>query len=132
MVVKICLFIFLSVCSLIASAENESAKAIVKASKEDGIILSEIAKKNIGFGTSRLVGTSPYKISRSSLVYSRDIIGIYLVRDQWIKMVPIKVLSMDSNYAIVESNLLKDSAEIVSSGVPLVRVSEMEAFSTAE
>ena len=132
MVMKFGSFIFLYLFSYAIFAEQESAKAIIQASKDEGIILSEIAKKNIGFGTSNLVGTSPFKVPRSALVYSRDVIGLYLIKDRWIKMVPVKVVSMDSGYALVESSALKVSSEIVTSGVPLVRVSEMEAFSTAE
>lgn len=132
MVIKFCSFIFLCLFSCAIFAEQESAKAIVQTSKDEGIILSEIAKKNIGFGTSSLVGVPPFKVPKSALVYSRDIIGVYLIKNRWIKMVPVKVISTNLDYALVESSALKGTSEIVTSGVPLVRVSEMEAFSTAE
>ena len=114
-----------------ANSAEDSSRAVMESSKEMGIVLSEAAKKNIGFKTFKITGTSVFRIPLEALVYTKDMNGVYSVDGKWTKFIPVKVVSKESSTAeIIFSGQVPN--EIVSSGTALVRVSEMEAFSSEE
>jgi len=101
--------------------------AVVEANLKDGFRLAEKAKKVIGLAV-KLLGSSPYKIPQSAIVYYGDRIGVYRLRDGWFKLVEIqKVLELNSETTISSSDL-KTSDQIAVEGVALLRVSDMDAF----
>lgn len=125
-------FASLVISSIFLNVSSAQDKAIVASSRDKGIQLSDIAKKNINFKTMILQGNSPFRIPVSSLVQSRDLTGLYIINEQWIKFIQVKLVRTDGESAFVEGQELKAQSEIVTGGVALVRVSEMEAFSTEE
>lgn len=101
--------------------------AVVEANLKDGFRLAENAKKVIGLGVKPL-GSSPYKIPQSAVVYYGDRIGVYRLRDGWFKLVEVQKISDSNSQTTISSSELKTSDQIAVEGVALLRVSDMDAF----
>jgi hypothetical protein len=110
---------------LLASGEQ---RAILKSSQELGIQLSVKAQENIGIKTTAFKNSKNLLIPKKAIVYSMDKIGIYRMRDSWFKFIQIEIISKEGSNFIIKTAELKLGDYVVIDGVPLLRVSEMEAF----
>lgn len=117
--------VFLACNNVIAS---ESIKAIKEVSKELGIKLTESAKKNIGISTVAL--DESMTLPKTSIIHSRDKVGVYIFRNDWYRFQEVDQVNTDS-YRLKRNTFLKGD-QLVVEGVALLRVSEMEAFATEE
>ena len=129
--VKILSLLFLSLC-LYSAYGSETPKAVMEASREKGIKLSVVAQKNIGLRTEKLVFKGQFLIPATSLVHTKDKTGVYCLRDGWFKFVEVTLLSTQGPSLTVSSKELTPAEIIVVAGAALLRVSEMEAFSSEE
>lgn len=124
-------YLFLILILIASGSFANSDKAITDVSSKKGIKLSAKAKNNIGFKTIKLGLKTPFEVPGSCIVHSKDKVGVYRIKDEWIKFEIIKVISQNTS-TVVFSGPFTSGEEIVSEGAPLVRVSEMEAFASEE
>ena len=124
--------IFLIIIFTLNLHAEETGKAIMDSNPEKGIMLSEVARKNIGFKTMILSDSGTHTIPSSSLVHSRDKVGVYQFKDNWLKFIPVKVVAKNNSSIGITSSELSSGSEVVVEGAALVRVSEMEAFAGEE
>ena len=105
-------------------------KAVEAASRERGIRLSEKAARTIGIATESVkrVGAGDYALSPQCVVYFQDKKGVYRLRDGWFKLVEVEVVRQLAKGIVIRSDGIKPGDNVVSAGVPLLRVSELEAF----
>lgn len=84
--------LFLSAAYSICFAEEEvkspasgPGKAVLEASKEEGIRLSEKAKATIGIKTIKVA--SNFQIPGTALIHERGEFGVYVKRGEWFKYI---------------------------------------------
>lgn len=87
--------------------------AVTAADEHDGIKLSDKAQKAIGLTTEVFSGGD---VTKSALVFHQDHVSIYRFKNGWFKLIPV--------------SKLKIGDRIVVSGTSLLRVAELDAFST--
>lgn len=87
--------------------------AVTAADEHDGIKLSDKAQKAIGLTTEVFDGGD---VTKSALVFHQDHISIYRFKSGWFKLIPLEELKI-GDYIVV-------------SGTSLLRVAELDAFST--
>lgn len=130
----------LSICFLVTEVSAQEAEsgfragptmAVQEASLKDGIRLTDKAKEVIGVET-RKIGSSPFAAPTAALVHFGNRIGVYRFRNNWFKLIEIKVISKKENSVTFSAAELKDNDQIVVAGVALLRVSEMDAFGGEE
>jgi len=102
-------------------------KAITAASKKDGIQLAEKAVKRLALASVEAKGPAP-RVPSKSLVFYQGETGVYRLRNGWYKLVDVKVTERGATDSVVRSSELQGGDRIVSEGVPLLRVAEMEAW----
>lgn len=66
-------------------------------------------------------------IPSSALVEYQENTGVYVKTEQWLKLVPVKILEEQSGHYVVTSNALNPGDEIVISQTGFVRVAHLEA-----
>lgn len=103
-------------------------KSIEAANRKEGIKLSQKAISTLGLEVKKVNSGSPFQLPVSSLVYFQDEVGVYRLRNGWFKLLEGKVRTRKETIAIVEISDLLPSDEVVVKGVPLLRVTELEAF----
>lgn len=87
--------------------------AVTAADEHDGIKLSDKAQNAIGLKTETFTGGD---VMKSALVFHQDKVSVYRFKDGWFKMIPVTDL--------------KAGDQVVVSGTALLRVAELDAFST--
>lgn len=87
--------------------------AVTAADEHDGIKLSDKAKKVIGLNTEIFGGGD---VMKSALVFHQDHVSVYRFKDDWFKLIPVAELKVGD--------------QVVVSGTALLRVAELDAFST--
>lgn len=97
-------------------ARTGQGKAILEASAERGMKLSEKALKRLGVKTAKLA--SPSRIPKSALVQSAEETSVFVVREGWFKR--------------VHADDLKGGETIVIAGAPLLRVAELDVLGGEE
>ncbi len=97
-------------------ARTGEGKAILEASAERGMKISEKALKRLGIRTARLA--NPARIPKSALVQSAEETSVFVVRDGWFKR--------------VHADDLKGGEMIVIAGAPLLRVAELDVLGVEE
>lgn len=97
-------------------ARTGQGKAILEASAERGMKISEKALKRLGVKTAKLAGSS--RIPKSALVQSAEETSVFVVRDGWFKR--------------VHADDLKGGEIIVVAGAPLLRVAELDVLGGEE
>ncbi len=107
-------------------------KAITNANKADGFKLSAIALKKLEIKTSKIQSKDSIKIPTSSLVFFQSDVGIYRVRLGWFKLIPIKILNKSYNETTITSSEIKNEDEIVVSGSDLLRLADLNLWSSDE
>ena len=118
--------------SSIGLAELRSGKAVYETSNEKGMKLTERALKNIEVKTTKATGSTQHSLSKESLVYFQDEIGVYRLRENWFKLVKIQVIKKGLSEVTIRSSELQNGDEIAIHGADLLRVSEMDAFGSGE
>lgn len=87
--------------------------AVTAADEHDGIKLSNKAQKAIGLKTEIFTGGD---IIKSALVFHQDKVSVYRFKDGWFKLISVTEL--------------KNGDQLVVLGTALLRVAELDAFST--
>ncbi len=112
---------------------STKAKAILEASPENGIKLADVALKRLNIQFLAISDVGSVKIPIDAVVHSLSRVGIYRLRDGWLKLIPIKAFSdTGQRTVIVHSSELSIHDKVVVQGAALVRVAEMEAFGGGE
>ena len=108
--------------------------AVTEADHEKGFKLSEKAMKTLAFESKPFRITASISLPTSSVVFFKDEAGVYRMRDGWIKLIEgeAKVLGGKTSFTPKGKSLFKPGDHIVTSGVPLLRVAELDAFSGSE
>ncbi len=103
-------------------------KAVVAASKEEGIKLSERAMATIGIKTMRL--QTNFLVPSSALVHERGEFGVYVKKGEWFKYVEVEADNPSSSSVKIESKKIQPGEEIVVSDVSLLRLGELNVWNT--
>lgn len=103
-------------------------KAITAASKQTGIQLSEKAVQTLGLKTTTIESQNIHRLSPKAVVSFQDEMGVYRLRSGWYKLIEIEISSKSAQEIVVKSAELKPGDQIVTEGVGLLRVAELEAF----
>lgn len=106
-------------------------KAIEEVKEQDGFKLSDEALKSLNVKLES-INSSEFKISKQSLVTSKNQKGIYRYRDGFFKFLEIKILKEESGDYLVKCNDLKFGDQIVVSGVGLLRVADVYSTDKSE
>lgn len=101
-------------------------KAVLEASKDRGIKLSEKAKATIGIKTIRL-GTD-FRIPRTALIHARAEFGVYVKMGDWFKYLEVEADDLNGPSVKIESKKVKAGDEIVVSDVSLLRLAELNVW----
>ncbi|OYZ19216.1 MAG: hypothetical protein B7Y39_12495 [Bdellovibrio sp. 28-41-41] len=105
--------------------------AAQEANLKDGFKLSDKAKEVIGVKTKSL-GSKPFSIPNTALVYYGDKVGVYRLRNGWFKLIEIQKNNKVSGTSSISSSDLSESDQVAIEGVALLRVSEMDVFGGEE
>lgn len=97
-------------------ARTGEGKAVLAATGERGLKLSDKAIKRLGIKTAKLA--SPSRIPRSALVQTAEETSVFVVREGWFKR--------------VHADDLKGGELIVIAGAPLLRVAELDVLGSEE
>jgi len=100
--------------------------AVTAADEHDGIKLSEKAIQTIGLKTESWNGKS---VSGQTIVYHQDKTSVYRLKDGWYKLVPVTIISKTDNLVHITATELVSGDLIATSGVGLLRVADLDAFS---
>lgn len=106
--------------------------AVTAANPETGFQLSDEAFKTLGIKTQALPGNNTFP--KQAIVYFKDETGVYRQRDGWYKLIEGKAESQGNRVRFVPHNRqdLRAGDQIVVDGVPLLRVAELDAFSSGD
>ncbi len=106
-------------------------KAIIEVNKERGFKLSMKATKALDLKLANI--TAPmFVIPKKALVVSRDIKGIYRLRDEYFKFIPIKNVEPISYGYRVTVKEVKKGDQVVIDGVSLLRVTDTYSTDKSE
>ena len=111
---------------------EEPQKAVLEASSEKGLRLSEKAIQTLELASSPSGSRSVHSVLNDSLVHFQDQVGVYRLRDGWYKLVAVKVLEWGAARTSVASDALRPGDQVVTHGTALLRVAEMAAFDSGE
>ncbi|MGE4234104.1 MAG: hypothetical protein AB7F43_12320 [Bacteriovoracia bacterium] len=106
-------------------------KAVTEADEENGFKLSDKASANLNVKFSAIgkeLKASTFSLPSQAIVYIQDEAGVYVRKAGWIKRVEGKILQKFKDQVHFQSKDLVSGAEVAVSGVPLLRVTEMEIF----
>lgn len=103
-------------------------KAITAASKRVGIKLSEKAIQALEIRWQPVQSTTTHQIPVQSLVMFQSEVGVYRLRDGWFKLAEGKIISRSELSVTFQSGEIRPGDQLVISGVPLLRVTELEAW----
>lgn len=101
----------------------------VEALDHEGLKLSAKAKAALGIKSVSLSGNGPHRVPAAGLVYFRDEVGVYRLRDGWFKLVEVRVSERNKREAVIGSSGLKPGDQVVVSGAARLRVVEMDVTS---
>jgi hypothetical protein len=106
--------------------------AVEAANLTSGFRLNEKAKKNIGV-VHQPLGSSPYTLPASCLVYFGDQVGVYRFRQGWFKLVSISIDKKGPGNSVTFSGgAFQAGDEVAVQGAALLRVTEMDVFGGVE
>lgn len=106
-------------------------KAVTEADEDNGFKLSEKASKNLDLKFITLpspVKPEVFNVPLKAIVQLQDEVGVYVRKSGWIKRVEGKLLQKSKDQVLFQSKDLAAGVEVAVSGVPLLRVTEMEVF----
>lgn len=104
-------------------------KAITAGNKKDGIQLSAKAVQTLKLAHAPVQSSGGnFKVPFKSAVFFQDEVGVYRFKDGWYKLIEVELVSKNSTEVVVKTSELKSGDQIVTSGVPLLRAAELEAW----
>lgn len=106
-------------------------KAIEEVKDQDGFKLSNEALRSLNIKLES-INSSEFKISKQSLVTSKNQKGIYRYRDGFFKFLEIHILKEENGEYLVNCKDLKFGDQIVVSGVGLLRVADVYSTDKSE
>ena len=91
--------------------------------------LSSESEKLLGIKATPLKQSDngKFKISNDSLVRYQNHLGVFIKEDGWFVLINLDNVKQTETYVLIESSRLKDGMQVVSSGVPLLRVAHLQA-----
>ncbi|WP_417335662.1 hypothetical protein [Halobacteriovorax marinus] len=107
-------------------------KAISEVDEKRGFRLSPEAFTTLGIKLETYSGESQIKISKKILVKSKEERGIYIMRDKFFKLYPVSIVKEFPEQYLVKVKGLKEKDQIVTSGVKLLRVSDIYSTDKSE
>ena len=107
-------------------------KAILEATKKEGLRLSEKALKNLEVVTAPIPSSGSLRLSLSSLIYSQSEVGVYRLRTGWFKYIEVKIISKTPTEAIVRTSELRPSDQVAISGGDLLKLADLNVWSGDE
>ena len=119
--------LFLMATLALSSESQTHTKAILNYQAELGFQLSPLALKSIGIQSQPWEGSDRFVMSLKSLVFYRDEIGLYRERGHWLKLIRVKLLKKHPETAEIVCSTLKKGDRIVTEGIALLRVAELDA-----
>lgn len=131
------LFIIFSTISISLWADEETAskspsvgpdKAVLEASPEKGIKLSDKAKTTLGVQTQRI--SKNLSVPHAALIFERNEIGIYVKHGDFYKYLEVEVKNTTSPQSTIESPKVKEGDDVVIEGAALLRLAEINVFSS--
>lgn len=102
-------------------------KAILEATMDNGIRLSEKAAHNLELFLSPVKQSGFITVPTSALVKFQDFYGVYRKRDGWFKMVEVEP-SIKNGTSVISSKELKIGDEIVVANADLLRVVDLDVW----
>ena len=106
-------------------------KAIEEVDDNKGFRLSKEAIKTLKIKLKSVKGKS-FNVEKSALVASKNIKGIYIYRNGYFKLFSVSInKEMKKSYSVNLSNV-RFGDQVVISGVPLLRVSDIYSTDTSE
>ncbi|MBY0316291.1 MAG: hypothetical protein K2Q26_12265 [Bdellovibrionales bacterium] len=101
-------------------------KAVVAASAEDGVKLSEKGLRTLELKFSE-VKSAEVSVPKSSLIHFQDFSAIYRERSGWFKMIEVEPI-IKNGTAKISSKELKNGDRVVVENGGLLRVVELDIF----
>ncbi len=120
----------LSTLELRAGEESSKAgpkKALLRADEHEGFELKEGVAKRFEIDTL-VLGAKPWRIPRQALVYSKQDIQVFRLRDRLWKSIAVTI-ERQGDSALIRSEELAVGDEIAVRGSQLLKVIELDAFS---
>ncbi|MBI2707627.1 MAG: hypothetical protein HYX35_04880 [Proteobacteria bacterium] len=117
---------------LVYADSKDSGKAIIAASETLGFQLSKKASETIGIKIGLVEGNGNYTVPKQALVRFQNHIGIYRVRENWIKLILVRVKAETNSTYIIQTNDLQKADHVVIQGVPLLRIADLDAHGGVE
>lgn len=113
-------------------ARTGQGKAILEASAERGMKISDKALKRLGVKTVLLYGVGSFRLPAHALIHSEEEIGVYRLREGWYKHVEVELLSKEKNFVVVRAKDLRAGDHVVVTSAPLLRVAELDVLGGEE
>ena len=111
---------------------KDSGKAIVATSETQGFQLSKKASETLRLKTDPIEGSGNYTVPKQALVRFQNQTGIYRFRENWIKLILVQVKSETHSTYTLQTNDIKKGDQVVTQGVPLLRVADLDAHGGVE
>lgn len=130
------LMVLCGVYTLLCYADEEEAsgthagadKAVTEYSPHQGLQFSIEALKKLHLQFQKIeIGRESFQVPPAALVYFKDAVGVYRHRKGWFKLVEVKVISKTTNQVKIQTSDLQNQDEIVTQGIALLRVAELDA-----
>ncbi len=115
------------------SSEVGPENAVTEANREDGFKLSEAALKTLGIETT-LARNQFILVPEEAIVSFQAETGVYRFRDGWFKLVEGKAerSGKSMRFSPERQEDLKPGDRVAITGVPLLRVTELDTFGGSE
>lgn len=115
-----------------SSSSVGPGNAVTAANPETGFQLSEAALKTLGIRTQALLANNTFP--KQAIVYFKDETGVYRLRDGWYKLIEGDTEPQANRIRFTPHKRqdLRAGDQVVIEGVPLLRVTELDAFSSGE
>lgn len=107
-------------------------KAVTKADEQKGIQLAHHVGKLLRIKTNPIrayaSGKYTFRVPKTSLVYFEDKTGVYYKRNNWYNLEHVKSYGRKGNTILISTRHLLKTDQLVTIGVPLLRLAHLEAF----
>ena len=97
--------------------EDHGTEAVLEASPEKGFRLAPQALRTLGIETISLKRGDPAELPTSALVYFQDEIGVYRLREDWFRLIPLDL-----------PGELRPGDSVTIRGAGFLRVTDMSLF----
>ncbi len=90
--------------------------------------ISRLGVASVAFRAPRSGSEAILSVPRKSLVFSRSDVGLFVRQGQWFQFLTVEVLRQRGKDVQVKLKGLEDGYELVTEGVALLRVAQLEAM----